>query len=86
MAELFEAAGRVHQRHLEHLRALGVAPATIARLGSNRWPAFGVVNAEIDRGGCYQPCDGPAHIAVSVREAGIQMRETVGMIGEMREA
>lgn len=68
--ELSAAAGRVEQRHLDHIRALGIAPATIARLGSNRLPAFGVVNAEIDRRGYYQPCEGPAHIVMPVTEGG----------------
>ena len=68
-AELFAAAARVTQGHLDRLRGLGVAPATLAALGRIN-VAFGVVNLTVDSGGTYQPGEGSAHIVQPVMEDG----------------
>lgn len=68
-AELFSAAARVTQGHLDRLRGLGVSPATIAALGRSYVP-FGVVNLTTESTGTYQPGDGAAHIVQPVVEDG----------------
>lgn len=69
-AELFAAAGRVKQRHLDHLRGLGVAPSTIANLGQGQ-VSFGIVDAMPEAGGLYQPGEGAAHICQPVTSGGV---------------
>lgn len=64
-AEMAAAADRVRQRHLDRIIGMGVAPATIARLGLV-CPAFGVVEAETERSGLYQPAPGRAYICQPV--------------------
>lgn len=69
LAELFTAASRVKQLHLDHIRALGVAPTTIAELGRAR-PAFGIAEAETEASGRYQPSGGPVHVVMPVVDGG----------------
>ncbi|ODP37383.1 hypothetical protein [Sphingomonas turrisvirgatae] len=69
--EYFAAVGQVRQPHLDRIRALGVAPATIAELGE-RYPAFGIVSAAPERAGTYQPQeDGTAHVVQPVFDGGL---------------
>jgi len=68
-AELFSAAGRVRQPHLDRLRALGVSSSTIARLGACH-PPFGVVEAEAMSNGTYLPGEGEPHIVQPVFQDG----------------
>lgn len=67
--ELFAAASQVKQLHLDHIRALGVAPATIAELGRAQ-PPFGIVEAETETSGRYQPSGGPVHVVMPVLDDG----------------
>ena len=66
-AELASAAAAVRQPHLDRLRALGVAPDTVARINL-AYPAFGIMEGEIDRHGDFVPGPGAAHIVQPVVE------------------
>lgn len=68
-AEFEAAVDRVRQSHLDRLQALNVTPAAIAHLNLSG-PAFGVVNADPDRDGLYQPGEGPLHLVMPVHEGG----------------
>jgi hypothetical protein len=57
-SELAAAESAVRQQHLDHIRALGVAPATVAELGRD-FPSFGVATIEMRRD-TYAPGPGPA--------------------------
>jgi len=66
-AELASAAAAVAQPHLDRLRALGVSPDTVARINL-AYPAFGIMEGEIDRHGDFVPGPGVAHIVQPVVE------------------
>lgn len=55
--------------HLERLRGLGVAPATIARINL-AYPALGIASGVIDRHGVFLPGDGGAHVVQPLVENG----------------
>lgn len=67
--EMFAAAGRIRQAHLDRIRALGVAPRTIAMMGRN-FPPIGVVDAKAENNGLFQPGDGPSHMCQPVFQGG----------------
>lgn len=61
------AVSAVSQCHLDRLRAVGVAPGTIARIGRS-YPAFGVLDGEMERGGRFLPGEVGAHVVQPVIE------------------
>lgn len=62
-----EAAANVRQPHLDRLRAAGVAPATIARLGT-AYPPFGVLSGEFERSNRFLIGEGRPHVVQPVVE------------------
>lgn len=48
------AVGAVRQPHLDRLCGAGVAPATIARLGT-AYPPFGVLTGRVEASGRFLP-------------------------------
>lgn len=61
------AVSAVSQCRLDRLRAIGVAPDTIARIGMS-YPAFGVLNGEMESCGRFLPGEGAAHVVQPVVE------------------
>lgn len=68
--EFASAVDRVRQPHLDRLRSLGVAPATVAAIGE-RHPSFGILTATAGANGLYEPGEGPLFVAQPVYEAGL---------------
>lgn len=63
-----ELAGRaVRGIHLDRARSLGVSNEALATLGLRHWP-FGIVKAEPDSKGFYQPGEGITHMVLPVLE------------------
>lgn len=61
------AVSNVRQPHLDRLRDTGVAPATIARLGT-AYPPFGVLTGQVEASGLFLPGEGQAHVVQPVVE------------------
>ncbi|WP_022687178.1 hypothetical protein [Sphingomonas phyllosphaerae] len=61
------AVKNVRQPHLDRLRAAGVTPATIARLGS-AYPPFGVLCGEVERSNRFNAGEGKPHVIQPVVE------------------
>lgn len=55
------AVANVRQPHLDRLREAGVAPSTIARLGS-AYPSFGVCAGEVERSCRFLPGEGQPYV------------------------
>lgn len=69
--EMFAAAGRVKQQHLDRLNALGASPGILA-LGPY-CPPFGVANGVGELSGIFLPGDGPAYIVQPVVDDGVMV-------------
>lgn len=68
LEKLYASAVRnVRQSHLDRLRASGVSPATIARLGS-AYPPFGVICGEVEQSSCFNVGEGKPHVIQPVVE------------------
>lgn len=67
--EFDTAVSDVRQPHLDRLQSLGVPPAAIAAVGQ-RHPAFGVIQAEGEANGFYQPAGGLLHVVMPIYEGG----------------
>jgi hypothetical protein len=63
------AVASVRQAHLNRLRAAGVSPSTIARLGS-AYPPFGVLAGETEANGLFLVGGGRPHVVQPVVEGG----------------
>lgn len=61
------AVKNVRQPHLDRLRAAGVTPATIARLGS-AYPPFGVLCGELEQPSRFNVGEGPPHVIQPIVE------------------
>ena len=68
--EMDRAFTSVKQPHLDALRNLGIAPATIARLGVEQAP-FGVLSGTIDPDSLFVPGDGPARVIQPIMSGGV---------------
>lgn len=67
--EFDTSVSNILSAHLERLRALGVAPATVARINL-AYPALGIASGAIDRHGVFVPGDGSAHVVQPLVENG----------------
>lgn len=73
--EFDAAVSNVRTVHLDRLRAVGVAPATVARINL-AYPAFGIATGEIDRRGMFLPGDGAPHLVQPLVEG----RELIDLV------
>lgn len=65
----FAAVADVRQPHLDRMVSVGIAPATIARVGSAH-PPFGVLCGQVEASGLFLPGDGQPHVVQPVIEHG----------------